>query len=215
MCVFRITTPGSNQKNKVSFDVVMDGDVIKDPVLTLSFDRSTRSWSESRIHPFGRQMIASIASTRQKSLQDVLEGTQHVYQSASFSALVFCAMLGRKKELFHQETRPWMTRQERRRFQADHGSYQGRAVKFVRIGDLGKVHLKAMGEEERMRRGDAGARRAHWVRGHMMFTPTKGFVWRNPHIRGGGPVQQKELRVKSGGELQPEDWSQDLPDMPM
>lgn len=81
-----------------------------------------------------------------------------------------------------------MSRQERRR-QARKGASDPTSHEVTRIilNEEGRNHMRAVAEAS-----EAGtARKAHWVRGHLMRTETKGYVWRKSHVRGlGDPVMR-------------------------
>lgn len=51
----------------------------------------------------------------------------------------------------------------------------------IRLGELGKLHLKSVQDSA----SGPSARKAHFVRGHLMRTHGK-MVWRRPHVRGVG-----------------------------
>ncbi|WP_171100021.1 hypothetical protein [Ruegeria sp. HKCCD7255] len=90
---------------------------------------------------------------------------------------------------------PAYPRAERRRHQKSGRTLPNRRIIKVKLGELGKRQLQATqeiddhGDEERQ------TRRAHWVRGHMMRNRAGGLSWRNPHVRGAGPIIEQERRV--------------------
>ncbi|WP_171209550.1 MULTISPECIES: hypothetical protein [unclassified Ruegeria] len=90
---------------------------------------------------------------------------------------------------------PAYPRAERRRHQKSGRPLPNRRIIKVKLGELGKRQLQATqeiddhGDEERQ------TRRAHWVRGHMMRNRAGGLSWRNPHVRGAGPIIEQERRV--------------------
>ncbi|WP_299155016.1 hypothetical protein, partial [uncultured Tateyamaria sp.] len=42
---------------------------------------------------------------------------------------------------------------------------------------------------------EVSKRRAHWVQGHFMRNRAGGISWRNPHVRGAGPLIEQERHV--------------------
>lgn len=92
-----------------------------------------------------------------------------------------------------------MSRQERRRLARKAGPGEENVPEVTRIvlNEEGRNHMRAVAEGSEA----SPSRKAHWVRGHLMRTETKGYVWRRSHVRGlGDPV----MRPRSVSAISPE-----------
>lgn len=82
-----------------------------------------------------------------------------------------------------------MSRQLRRQFERRGVRLDDVSRKVTRIvlNEEGRNHMLAVSDNA----GGEARRKAHWVRGHLMRTETKGYVWRKSHVRGiGDPVMR-------------------------
>ena len=88
---------------------------------------------------------------------------------------------------------PAHSRPDRRRAERAGRPLPNTRVSVITLGEAGQGQLEAMWGGTGMEQG--APRRAHWVRGHFMRTPSGGLSWRMPHIRGAGPLIGQERRV--------------------
>ncbi|MFD0860507.1 hypothetical protein [Roseovarius aquimarinus] len=88
-------------------------------------------------------------------------------------------------------------RAERRRAQKSGRTLPNKSIINVRLGELGKRQLEATSHESKVNEEVASNRRAHWVQGHFMRNRAGGISWRNPHIRGAGPLLEQERHISS------------------
>lgn len=91
-------------------------------------------------------------------------------------------------------------RAERRRAQKSGRTLPNKTIIKVKLGDLGTRQLQASEQESIKDNEDHAKRRAHWVQGHFMRNRAGGISWRNPHLRGAGPVIEQERQVSFEGE---------------
>lgn len=177
-----------------AFTADHDGD-ISEPFASVQF--STRTGKT--------QMVIDQDLARQKMEQITAAGipgqvasdfiNQHI-TSLSNAAVVGAVIGSRLFTLMAAKDSPMdlnqaaaMSRQERRRLTRKAGSANEslREVTRIVLNEEGRNHMRAVAEA-----GEPGtARKAHWVRGHLMRTEKKGYVWRKSHVRGlGDPVMR-------------------------
>lgn len=119
---------------------------------------------------------------------------QELRLNSEFSGMfVALATLLSYEGMLVAEERPLYSRADRRRA-ARVGEILPDARKIVvNLGSLGKGQLAAMvGASDEINKAQ---KRAHWVRGHFMRNRSGGLSWRNPHIRGAGPLIHQQRRV--------------------
>lgn len=105
------------------------------------------------------------------------------------------SILFEHKAMLEKEEVSAYPRAERRRAQKSGRTLPSKSIIKVRLGDLGKRQIQATQEENAGDEEDRTKRRAHWVQGHFMRNRAGGISWRNPHIRGAGPILEQERRV--------------------
>lgn len=112
-------------------------------------------------------------------------------------------LMGAKNAPVDGRREPLMSRQERRALARKGEKPPEAATEATRIvlNAEGKAHLTAMRNAS-----DGRPRRAHWVRGHLMNSPTKGPVWRSAHVRGfGDPVMTPRFVTTTPEVSEPDD----------
>ena len=105
------------------------------------------------------------------------------------------ATLLKYKGMLEVEEGPAYPRAERRRAEKSGRPLPDTRVSKIRLGEMGKGQLATMSSDKNRNQSDQGKRRAHWVRGHWMRTAAGDLSFRNPHIRGAGPVIHQERLV--------------------
>lgn len=114
----------------------------------------------------------------------------------SFLAMaVGMSVLFEHKAMLEKEEVSAYPRAERRRAQKAGRSLPSKSVIKVRLGELGKRQVEAIQIQREDDENESAKRRAHWVQGHFMRNRAGGISWRNPHIRGAGPLIEQERRV--------------------
>lgn len=100
-------------------------------------------------------------------------------------------LLNAKNAPIHAEVTEMFSRQQRRAMERSApGSSKVSRITRIILNAQGRAQLSAIRFED----GYEARRRAHWVRGHLMRSPTKGLVWRRCHVRGvGEPVMQERV----------------------
>jgi hypothetical protein len=111
------------------------------------------------------------------------------------SIVVGMSVLLQHKAMLETEEVPAYPRAERRRAQKAGRPLPNMRVLKVRLGDLGMRQLQAMQDEAQGDHAENTKRRAHWVQGHFMRNRAGGISWRNPHVRGAGPIINQERHV--------------------
>ncbi|WP_424177137.1 hypothetical protein [Yoonia sp. TsM2_T14_4] len=86
-------------------------------------------------------------------------------------------------------------RSERRRAERSGRALPDKSIIKVKLGDLGKRQVQATKEAGIKDDDSKTARRAHWVQGHFMRNRAGGISWRNPHLRGAGPIVEQVRHV--------------------
>ncbi|WP_243613637.1 hypothetical protein [Shimia aestuarii] len=114
--------------------------------------------------------------------------------------VVGMSVLFKHKAMLETEEVPLYPRAERRRAQKMGKPLPDTRVVKVSLGELGKRQAAAMLETKTDDNTEKRMRRAHWVQGHFMRNRGGGISWRNPHIRGAGPVIEQERHVSAGTE---------------
>lgn len=109
--------------------------------------------------------------------------------------VVGMSVLLHHKAMLETDDVPALPRAERRRAQKSRRFLPDTRVVKVRLGELGRGQLQAMQEEVSEGLPEKTRRRAHWVQGHFMRNRAGGISWRNPHVRGAGPVVPQERQV--------------------
>ena len=116
----------------------------------------------------------------------------------SFLAMaVGMSILFEHKAMLKKEEVSAYPRVERRRAQRAGRPLPNKTIIKVKLGDLGTHQLDAMSGENQTNENVTLKRRAHWVQGHFMRNRAGGISWRNPHIRGAGPLIEQERHVSS------------------
>ncbi|MDO6724693.1 hypothetical protein Q4560_15585 [Celeribacter halophilus] len=114
----------------------------------------------------------------------------------SFLAMaVGMSILFEHKAMLEKEEVPAYPRAERRRAQKSGRTLPNKSIIKVRLGELGKHQVEATDGVSRANEGESSKRRAHWVQGHFMRNRAGGISWRNPHIRGAGPILKQERHI--------------------
>lgn len=125
---------------------------------------------------------------------------------AAMGAVYACEavrLMSAKNRPIDGQAEPLMSRQERRALARKGMEVSDTPPALTRIvlNAEGRAHMNAMRDTE-----DGRPRRAHWVRGHLMRTPTKGPVWRSAHVRGfGDPVMTPRVVTKAPDMNEPDD----------
>ena len=88
-------------------------------------------------------------------------------------------------------------RAERRRAQKSGRTLPNKSIIKVKLGELGKRQIEATSGESKANEEAISKRRAHWVQGHFMRNRAGGISWRNPHIRGAGPLLEQERHIST------------------
>lgn len=173
------------------FTADQDGD-IAEPFVTLQFSTLT-----------GATQIRAETDIYQEKMRKIYRAGVHpadvkAFMDSHAAYLMDCAVVGgvigsrlfalmsaKDSPLDQVATGP-MTRQERRHLARKGGSVT-RDVTRIILNEEGRNHMCAVAQA-----GDPGAaRKAHWVRGHLMRTESKGYVWRRSHVRGlGDPLMR-------------------------
>lgn len=99
--------------------------------------------------------------------------------------------------MLEKEEVPAYPRAERRRAQRSGQTLPKKSIIQVKLGELGRRQLAATSEKRHANDDISPKRRAHWVQGHFMRNRSGGISWRNPHIRGVGPLLEQERHVSS------------------
>ena len=86
-------------------------------------------------------------------------------------------------------------RAERRRAQKSGRTLPNKSIIKVKLGELGGRQVQASVESASSDEENKPLRRAHWVQGHFMRNRAGGISWRNPHVRGAGPLIEQERHV--------------------
>jgi hypothetical protein len=107
------------------------------------------------------------------------------------------AILFEHKAMLEKEKVPAFPRAERRRAQKSGRPLPNRSIIKVKLGELGKHQIEATSRKSQTNEEIAPKRRAHWVQGHFMRNRSGGISWRNPHIRGAGPLLEQERHISS------------------
>lgn len=115
--------------------------------------------------------------------------------SSFLRIVVGMSVLLQHKAMLEIEELPAFPRAERRRAQKSGRALPEMRVVKVRLGELGRRQLQAMQVEVDEDQLEKTRRRAHWVQGHFMRNRAGGISWRNPHVRGAGPVVPQERNV--------------------
>ncbi|MBE3640112.1 hypothetical protein [Mangrovicoccus algicola] len=115
--------------------------------------------------------------------------------------VVGMSILLQHKAMLETEEVPAFSRAERRRAQKSGRPLPDMRIIKVRLGELGKGQLQAMQPKDDGNQPETTRRRAHWVQGHFMRNRAGGISWRNPHLRGAGPVilQERHVSVAEDG----------------
>ncbi|MFN3171239.1 MAG: hypothetical protein ACE37E_11160 [Hyphomicrobiales bacterium] len=107
------------------------------------------------------------------------------------------SILFEHKAMLEKEEVSAFPRAERRRAQKSGRPLPNRSIIKVKLGELGKHQLEATSGKSQSNEEVAPKRRAHWVQGHFMRNRSGGISWRNPHIRGAGPLLEQERHISS------------------
>lgn len=127
--------------------------------------------------------------------EDAVKSEQDLAMQFTAIAVGLAVLLEHKAMLEIDEV-PLHSRPERRRAQKEGRNLSDIRVIKVRLGELGKRQRQAMKEDETESQGEKITRRAHWVQGHFMRNRAGGISWRNPHVRGAGPLVDQERKVE-------------------
>lgn len=117
----------------------------------------------------------------------------------TFDARAVLHLMSAKNAPVEGRAEPLRSRQERRALERAGQLPKGppRTVTRILLNAQGRDHLAALEAEGT---GDLIRRRAHWVRGHLLNTPTAGPVWRKAHVRGFGEIQDTTRVVTLAGD---------------
>lgn len=107
------------------------------------------------------------------------------------------SILFEHKAMLEKEEVAIYPRAERRRAQKSGRTLPNKSIIKVKLGELGKHQLEATSGESKENEEVTFKRRAHWVQGHFMRNRAGGISWRNPHIRGAGPLLEQERHLSS------------------
>lgn len=107
------------------------------------------------------------------------------------------SILFEHKAMLEKEEVSAYPRAERRRAQKSGRTLSNKSIIKVKLGELGKRQLEAASRESKANGEATSKRRAHWVQGHFMRNRAGGISWRNPHIRGAGPLLEQERHISS------------------
>jgi hypothetical protein len=111
------------------------------------------------------------------------------------SIAVGMSILFEHKAMLEVEKVPAHPRAERRRAERAGRALPNKTIIKVKLGDLGKRQVQATQEENTKDEKNKIKRRTHWVQGHFMRNRAGGISWRNPHLRGAGPIVEQERYV--------------------
>lgn len=111
------------------------------------------------------------------------------------SLAVGMSILFEHKAMLEKEEMPAYPRAERRRAEKSGRPLPNKTIIKVKLGDLGERQVQATQEKGMGDEQSTTKRRAHWVQGHFMRNRAGGISWRNPHVRGAGPVVEQERHV--------------------
>jgi len=111
------------------------------------------------------------------------------------SIAVGMSILFEHKAMLDVEKIPAHPRAERRRAERSGRALPKKTIIKVKLGDLGKRQIQAAQEENTKGEDSKARRRTHWVQGHFMRNRAGGISWRNPHLRGAGPIVEQERYV--------------------
>ncbi len=107
------------------------------------------------------------------------------------------SILFEHKAMLEKKEVPAYPRAERRRAQKSGRTLPNKSVIKVELGELGRHQLEATSDKRRVNDEISSKRRAHLVQGHFMRNRSGGISWRNPHIRGAGPLLEQERHISS------------------
>ncbi|WP_201151606.1 hypothetical protein [Rhodovulum sulfidophilum] len=107
------------------------------------------------------------------------------------------SILFEHKAILEKEEVPAYPRAERRRAQKSGRTLPNKSIIKVKLGELGRRQLEANSDKREANEESSPKRRAHWVQGHFMRNRSGGISWRNPHIRGAGPLLEQERHLSS------------------
>lgn len=107
------------------------------------------------------------------------------------------SILFEHKAMLEREEVSSYPRAERRRAQKSGRTLPNKSIIKVKLGELGNRQLEATSRESKANKEAISKRRAHWVQGHFMRNRAGGISWRNPHIRGAGPLLEQERHISS------------------
>lgn len=110
------------------------------------------------------------------------------------------SVLFEHKAMLEKEDVPAYPRAERRRAQKSGRALPNKTIIKVKLGELGRHQLEATSGRHETNEEISPKRRAHWVQGHFMRNRSGGISWRNPHIRGAGPLLEQERHISSNEE---------------
>lgn len=130
-------------------------------------------------------------------MEQAVDGMAEVVLRATKIAYHGLQLLNAKNAPVQAEVAELFSRQQRRAMErrAPGSSKVSRITRIV-LNAQGRAQLSAIRSED----GYEARRRAHWVRGHLMRTQTKGLIWRKCHVRGmGDPVMRTRVVSASSG----------------
>lgn len=107
------------------------------------------------------------------------------------------SILFEHKAMLEKEEVSAYPRAERRRAQKSGRTLPNKSIIKVKLGELGKRQIEATTGESKANEDAISKRRAHWVQGHFMRNRAGGISWRNPHVRGAGPLLEQERHISS------------------
>lgn len=192
--------PVSGQEQAIL--LVQDGDVLNASFLSmdetghfspaLQMMRLSDAGSFGITSPHYRRGLATSDADGRNYLKACLREHQEMTVFMTGLAKMMTVLLNAKGMLEVDEPRQSMTRAERRRAERGRRDLPATRYSTIRLGEFGRGQLAAMQDAK----GNKGTRRrAHWVRGHLMHTAAGEVTWRNPHVRGAGPLIKQERQV--------------------
>jgi hypothetical protein len=111
------------------------------------------------------------------------------------SIAVGMSILFEHEAMLEKEEIPAYPRPERRRAHKLGQTLPNKSIIKVKLGELGGRQVQATVASANSDEKSKLLRRAHWVQGHFMRNRAGGISWRNPHVRGAGPLVEQERHV--------------------
>lgn len=138
----------------------------------------------ARVEPIITQELLTAVG---KSVPDAMVDDETVWNRTILAIAVLIATLLRHDGMLKVEEVSLYPRPMRRQAERSGKPLPDTLVSKIVLGKVGRGQVEAMRSNEASDRVGA-PRRTHWVRGHMMRSRSGEMVWRNPHLRGAGPL---------------------------